>query len=242
MAGAGYGFLGGTVYAWMAGTIDALTFRDLPMQVDWAQLLRLWAIAGLGLALLGAVTGWPRERWRSVVLGAAGLAVTVFAVNLALASKPLLVSIFITLLALAPSTVLCLPVTFLLRWLAQKHVEALAQARWRDIALAVFIAVLLGALPGVTQRMSPEAQIAVRLVHTTLQSKETSELFMAPPNFAAHAGAPYGLRQNQSAFSTEGYDVHVRFAEGYVITCVSVIYSGQKAFIRGCAEGREPPR
>ena len=111
---------------------------------------------------LRALTAWPAERWLGAFVSAAGLAAVIFGVGLFQEAVQWLTSLIIMVLAIAPMTALCLPLTLLLRWLAQQHEQALAQvgrARWQGMAVLVLIALGGGRAPRPTPHApaSPKA-------------------------------------------------------------------------------------
>jgi hypothetical protein len=244
-AGAFYGGLGGTVFVLVAGTIDALVFRDLPMRIDWMVAGLQWAIIGVGLSVLGALAAWPSDGGLGVVGSAAGLAVLVLGVNLFLGHGTWAASLIVLVFMALPATALCLPITLGLRWLARQHVQARAQpglARWTGPMQLALIALALGLIPGLFMRMSPRAERAVRAAHALLQNAAAdpgplSEL----PDYPAHARTKYELSQRESAISTEGFDVSAAFADGYVVTCVVIVYGDQAPYVRACVEGAQMP-
>src|SRR5258708_38669248 len=69
--GALYGLLGGAAFVVMAAFIDILLNPDLPFGVDWSIFIVRLSLIGLGLGLVGAVTGWWHEAWQGLVSGAA---------------------------------------------------------------------------------------------------------------------------------------------------------------------------
>ena len=74
LAGALYGLLGGSAFALFSGTIDALTYPDLPIYIDWAATLARWLWLGSGMACVGAITAWAMDNLKGIGSGAALLA------------------------------------------------------------------------------------------------------------------------------------------------------------------------
>ncbi len=245
LAGVLYGFLGGATYAVLTTTIDALTIRDLPLTVDGGRMLSLMVFAGGGFALLGAITAWSCERGRGVIIGALVLALVAFGGTLLTASSAVVTNLVLTFFALGPVAAVCFPLVFVLRWLADKHEAALKEsgvARASAIAVCLTVALALGAVPGAAARLPEKGHATVNFVHQLAQNSQTESALTALPGFAAHAGQTYSLTARPSRISTEGYDVTVIYPDGYRITCTAVGYTGQRTFLRGCAEGSEPPR
>jgi hypothetical protein len=224
--GAVYGLVLGGLYALVAGTIDVLLIRDLPLRVDWPVVWVSILTAGLGAAVLGAITAWPEDTLRGIVVGAAVIA----AWRLANAFVQLQATALPWLLVILPSLVLSLPIAVVLRWLANQHVHHLEKrgTAWlRAQAILVTLVVGLGAFVGSWARMPASAEEVVRQVHRmltqTLAQPAGSSLPFAlkdVPGIRAHAGVAYYLDQRPSASGQSALDVRATFEDGYVITCV----------------------
>jgi hypothetical protein len=150
LGGALYGFLGGSAFALFAGTVDMLTYPDLPIYTDWASIFALWAWLAFVLAGVGAIIGWFTDRLRGVAVGASILALTLLLLTATQASFiPVANFIFIILLIL-PVTAICIPIAMILRSLANRHMDALNKTGLlcaRGLIWLVFLALLLGILP-----------------------------------------------------------------------------------------------
>lgn len=246
--GAVYGMLGGTAYVLMAALINPLTFPGLPVLLDVPELLVQWLLFGLGLTVLGAWAAWPTEGWRGVLGGALVTACLIIGLNLQNSQGSWTTSSVLLLLLSAPLAVMCLPLPLLLRWMARKSVEAARFKAIHQLVLWGTLALLLGVAPSLFNRMSARAEIAVRQIQTLMQAAVTQApeadlpgALKVLPNVRDHLDQPYGLSQQRSRLSTEGFDVRVFFADGYVFTCVVVVYPSvdQRPFVRGCMEGRQ---
>jgi hypothetical protein len=246
LASALYGGVGGTVFALVAGFADVVLIRDLPLYVDWAGFLSIWALAGLGLAALGALTAWPRAGWRGILMGSFGLAGVVLGVSLIQAQVWVPAGVVVLLLTLVPLAVVCAPLALLLRWLGERHWRAVDYARpdlRQQVALLLALAAGLGLLTGSFLRLSPRAERAAREVDRRLQLQAVDQLPVPPvarPAFSAHLGRPYTLRVRPSRLSAEGYDLAVIYPDGYTLTCVVVVYPGRDPYLRSCADGEAP--
>lgn len=246
LASALYGGVGGTAFALVVSFADAALIRDLPLHVDWAEFLSIWALAGLGLAALGALTAWPRAAWRGIALGASGLAGVVLGVSLIQAQVWVPAGVVVLLLTLIPLAVVCAPLAMLLRWLGERHWRAVDYARpdlRQQVALLLALAAGLGLLTGSFLRLSPRAERAAREVERRLQLQAVDQLPIPPaarPAFSAHLGQAYRLRARASRLSTEGYDIAVIYPDGYTLTCVVVVYPERDPYVRSCAEGAAP--
>jgi hypothetical protein len=126
-AGVMYGLFLGMVYALVSGTIDAITFRDLPLRVDWPSLWRDIAFSGAGGMVLGAVAAWPENSWLGTVAGAGAIMAWEMLRSLLSLSSPLgLVLVFLIL----PLVVLSLPIAAVFRWSVGRHLTACDGAWW----------------------------------------------------------------------------------------------------------------
>jgi hypothetical protein len=248
MAGALYGFLGGTAFAFLSGTIDALTHPNLPMYVDWGSMLFTWAWLGAGLAFFGALTGWFTETVKGIFYGAITMSLTVLTANLIQSSARGAITIVMLIAMMLPVAAGCVPIAWLLRWLAERQVrirsEPDSRKRTRSLIFLVMIAMAIGFIPAAFQRMSAPAEQSVRLLDGLLKqaaagrSNEPQDLPLEKlPEFKAHLGMDYKLSQSSSKISTVGYDIAIIFSDGYKITCVMVAYGDQKPYLRGCVEG-----
>jgi hypothetical protein len=248
LAGAMYGFIGGTAYSLLAGTVDALTHPGLPIYIDWGGIAFMWLWLGLGLAFFGALTGWFMETVKGILIGSVSLSLTVLAVNLTLSSVRGAITIVMLLAMALPVAAVCVPIIWALRWIAERHVHTLDEPdkskRARGLTLLVVVALAVGLVPAAFQRMSAPAEQSVRIVDGLLQQaaagqvSEDQNLPLAKlPKFAAHIGTGYKLIQHRSKVSMVGYDISIIFSDGYKVTCVLVAYEGKEPYFRGCVEG-----
>jgi MFS family permease len=248
LAGALYGFLGGTAFAFLSGTIDALTHPNLPMYIDWGSMLFTWVWLGMGLAFFGALTGWFTETVKGIFISAITMSVTVLTANLIQSSARGAITIVMLIAMALPVAAACVPIVWGLRWLAERHVrtrsEPDSRQRTRSQIFLVIVALMVGVIPAAFQRMSAPAEQSVRLLDGFLkqaaagQSNETHDLPLDKlPEFKAHLGMGYKLSESSSKISTVGYDIAIIFSDSYKITCVMVAYGDQKPYLRGCVEG-----
>lgn len=240
--GAGYGLGLGLIYAAVAGTIDLLLVRNLPLRVDWERLWTdIWLSGGAG-ALLGLVAAWPESTWKGIALGA----VTVAAWSLLRSFLLLHLAAFFWLLITFPLVLLSAPIVIVLRLAIDRYQSNLAHTglrRWWAQAGLGLLLLALGAFAGSWSRMSPLAEKSVRQVHALLQTVLQQPQKPLPlalrdiVDFRQKAGATYGLTQTQSRSFQSGVDVQVLFDNGYAIVCV-VDASTQTIF---CFEGSQSP-
>lgn len=244
-AGLFYGAWMGALYALLSQTVNALTFPDLPMEVNGLNLLGTVSVWMVGLGILGLLTAWPASHWRGVVWGALMLATFVLSFNLIQSASRPEAQALVLLFTLAPVLVMCLPATGFLRWLAHRQMHLLPARRWQWQVGLIALAAVVGLTPGALARMSPRAESAVRAMHRLLQTgaDPQGELFQTFPNWPllrAHVNQPYTLSQTASQFSAEGVDVRVRYGDGYGLLCVWVTISGRAPYLRSCAQQGGP--
>lgn len=248
--GATYGLLGGTAYVATVALVNPLTLPGLPLQVDVPEVAVQWMLFGLGLTLLGAWAAWPTEGWTGILGGAFVAALLIMGLNLRASGGSWTTGSVLLLLLSVPIAVMCLPIPLLLRWMARKSMQALTFRRRSPAGQLIgwaLLAVMLGLTPGLFSRMSPRAEIAVRQVQALVQAAVAAPpeagligALTNLPNVRDHLDQPYGLSQRRSRISMEGFDVRVFFADGYVFTCVVVVYpsADQQPYVRNCVEGR----
>ena len=236
-AGLAYGLLLSGVYALVAGTIDAFTFPDLPMAVNWPGVRQDVLFTVLGGLMLSAITAWPASNWKGIAFGAGAIVCWEMLHSfLQIGARGV-----ILLLLILPLVVVSLPIAGVFRWAVHQHICHLQDRRltWRvGLVLALLV---LGVFAGSWSRMSPASETAVRqvndIIRKTLADSGTGlPLPLATvPDFRQRAGQRYGLSQRASDASPTGVDVQVAFDNGYVITCYFEATSSSAI----CAEGAQ---
>lgn len=226
VAGALLGLLFGIGYSLTAGTIDAVLMRDVPLRVDWPAVWMAAAAGGAGGAALGALTAWPANGWLGAVAGAAGFIGWYFlqAVLRLRAAVLLFVPFYLPLL------VMCLPLAAGLRW-ATRALEQTAPlsgwARWRAQSGLCLAFVFVSLLAGSCSQMPASAQAAVRQVDQLVQRQRAAPAG-APlptalndtPDIVGHLAQAYTLDQETVTSAAAQVDVHIRFADGYALSCL----------------------
>jgi hypothetical protein len=237
LLGAFYGFLIGSAFTLVGITINKLLYPDLPLGTDWSLLATLSGWVILGLAVVGAIASLFTERLPSLLIGAAvaGFVALVSALFFSAVSTGMRVIVLI--FALVPMAAMCLPVVLILRWLADKHEEVL-QSKQRVTSILPFalLAIVLGAGSGYFLKMSPRAVEATRFMHQLLQTapSDAKGPLYSLPDFQNHIGMDYRLFQRASEASTEGFDIRAEYSDGYSVTCVVVVYPGNKPYLSDC--------
>jgi len=237
LVGAIYGFLIGTAFVITAATVDHLLYPDLPLGMDWSQLAARWGWIGLGLALIGGLTSLFSETWAGLLAGALTAGLLALINSLLLSPTTTGVKLLVLLFTLTPIAVTTLPVTWLLRWLTEKHEGAMQSKSYViRIASLVLIAMVLGAGTGYFYKMPPRAVEATRFVHQLLQTAPQDE--KSPihnlPGLRNHTGIRYELIQKPSEFSTEGFDIRAEYRDGYRVNCVVVVYPEREPYLSAC--------
>jgi hypothetical protein len=245
--GAAYGFFGGIVYALVHGTVDVLTYPDLPMHILWPETLLLAVLLGAGLALGGAAAGQGEESVQGILTSAAVLSLIALVVSISQSTLIMSMRLIAFTVLILPIAAVCFPVAWLLHWLGVRQSALNAKEGWvrlRGTALLILCVFTLSAAPALFSRMPRAAARAVTFVHERFQAAsagDTEALAQIPlqniPDLPAHLAQPYELSYIKSKTSSVGYDVTLWFADGYIATCTLTVYGEQKPFLRACAEG-----
>jgi hypothetical protein len=234
--GAFYGFLGGAAFVFMAAFIDVLLNPDLPYGVDWSAFMLRIPFIALGLALVGAVTCWWHEAWQgliggAVVASALALITALFSSQVGAGLK-MIVLVFI----LVPMAVTTLPIVWTLRWVTERHARALQLNRSSArIAWLVLIVLALGAGCGYFMKTSAHGVEVAHFMQGLLQNPTQAKNPLGKiEGVLDRQDLTYKLYQKKSIDSTEGYNIRVEYADGFVLRCTIVAYPGTNPFISGC--------
>jgi hypothetical protein len=237
--GAFYGFLSGLAFVLMAAYINILLNPDLPFGVDATSLLARLPLL-LGMALIGAVTCWWHEAWQGLVSGAVLAAAMALIVSLFYSQVPTGLKFVVMVFILMPITVLSVPVSYILRWVTERHAAAL-HTSWSAIRIAglMILILALGAGCGYFTKTSPHGIEVARFMHGILQNPAQAQDPLGKiPDLSAHQTLPYKLFQQKSATSTEGYDFRVKYTDGFTLYCTIIAYPGTNPFISACETGQ----
>jgi hypothetical protein len=237
LTGALYGLLMGTAFVVVMTLINRWLYPEIPFGVNWAQASILWALIGLGLALIGGVTCLIDEGLIGMLVGAALGGFLALGGTLLVAEAPTGMKWIVLVFTLAPMAVFALPVVWVLRRLTKEHVHALS-SKWKPayISFLILISLALGAGSGYFTKISSRALQAMRLVNAGLQvdgehqGANVSQL----AGWQEHSSMRYELFQQKSEFTTEGFDVRARYEDGYTVLCVVNAYPGYDPSIKGC--------
>lgn len=221
-----YGALLGAIYALVAQTIDLWLMNDVPLAVNWNQVIVFTITTAASGAALGLVSAAPHESWQGVLAGAVGIALW------GLLRSILLTGSMITLLllpTLLPLVVLGLPIAGLMRWAVNWHTDNTQRSgfnwlRSQGVLLAGVVAV--AAFAGSWSQMPAYAQDGVRQVDRILQfafsnpDKPLSVTLREVADIRAHLASRYVLVQRPVDSSATGIEVTVLFEDNYGISCV----------------------
>lgn len=234
--GAFYGLLGGAAFVFMAAFIDILLNPDLPYGVDWNALLVRLPLIVLGLALVGAVTCWWHEAWQGLLSGAAMSAGLALLVALFSAEVTTGMKFVVLIFTLVPIAAMTMPIAYTLRWVTERH-AAVLNLKWRTLRVAWLMLIVLafGAGGGYFMKTSARGLEAAHLVQGFLKDPtQAKNPLIKIKGVPEHEGSTYKLYQNKSKFSTEGYDIHIEYEDGFTLRCVVVAYPGTTPFISAC--------
>ncbi|MEK7328176.1 MAG: hypothetical protein AAB217_23275 [Chloroflexota bacterium] len=230
VVGAFYGALLGSLYALVAGTIDAILFRDLPMRVDWPAVGLSVLASGAGGLALGVIVAWPNETLKGVAAGALAIAASgVIKAFIAPAADVAVIAI-ILLYTFLPFAALSLPISIALRLIINRYEHNLQkEGAQRRTAQGILLAgtIALAVFAGSWSQMPPASVEAVRkvnrLMQTTLSAPADKMLPVAVrgiEDFRSRAGESYVMAQRKSLVTADGIDVQVNFDNGFVVTCL----------------------
>lgn len=237
LVGALYGFLIGNVFVITASTVDRLLYPDLPLGMDWSMFAMRWVWIAPGLALIGAIATLFNEKLPSLLVGAAVAGLLALASALFLSSVAMGMKVIVLIFALIPMTAMSLPVTLILRWLVDRHEQALElQRHMTQIVPLLLLAFVLGIGSGYLMKMSKRAVQATQFMHNLLQTApQDAEIPIHDvPGFQDHIDMSYKLFQRTSETSTEGFDVRAEYPDGYSVTCIVVVYPGRNPYLSDC--------
>lgn len=247
LAGIFYGVLAGSAFSLLAGTIDALIFRDLSIFINWSAILLRWIGLGLVLSATGALTGWVSEGPKGLIAGASFLSLAMLVYSLSQARLMLMASFTLFVVMVLPVAATCLPVAIVLRWLINRHIgptEASGKASAGRLVFLASLALILGMIPAFFTRTSGKAEISLRAMDTLLKNAAAGQLntrfdmrLDQVPTLKAHIGMAYKISQRASSTSTEGYEISIVFADGYQATCTMVAYGAGDPHVSLCADG-----
>jgi hypothetical protein len=233
--GAFYGFLSGLAFVIMAAYINILLNPDLPFGVDGTSLLTRLPVI-LGIALIGAVTCWWHEAWQGLASGAVVAAALALIVSLVSSQVPTGLKFIVLVFILMPIAALAVPISYILRWVTERHAAALHN-RWSTARIAglIILMLALGAGCGYFTKTSIHGIEVARFMHDLLQNPAQTNTPLANiADLPTHQASPYKLFQQKSTSSTEGYDFRIAYKDGYTLHCTVIAYPGTNPFVSTC--------
>ena len=238
------GFVAGTIAALVSSFINTWLFPDLPLHLEGAAIFLAWVLWAVLGGVLAGVAAFSPEGWKSILLSALSMAVTILVLNVLQSSESTLLNVVVLIGLSLPFTAMMTPLAFLFFWLAHRFVQATSMKGWvrSKIFLVNFIIILaLGIIPGVYAKMNTRAERGVRIIHEILLDAAQAsspdavhKSLLKAEGFADHKDQPYTLSQVSSVNSTEGVDVTVHYDDGYTILCTVVLYPGSNPSVFPC--------
>ncbi|MDW8279078.1 MAG: hypothetical protein RMJ85_13760 [Anaerolineales bacterium] len=236
-----YAVLAATAFVWSNAVVNVVSFPQLPLALDWLNVLGAWLGWSAALGLLGLIAGWFVEEYQGIVGG--GVIFTL-----------LLAGAFFFQMdnaSTAQSVLMALPLLGVgmlaaggLRWAARRH-QAIVQSEGAfspRMVRHVAVIVLAGAFVGVLGRMDLPAERALSNLHAYLQAAphEAAVRTKLPvrqvPSLPEHFGQDYRFYVRRSGFAVASLDVTIRFADGFVLVCVVPV--GNTNFFTDCWEAK----
>ncbi len=233
------GFIAGTIAALTLSFINTWFFPDLPFHTEWRDVFSawvLWAVLGGVLAGLAAVSS---EGWKSILLSALSMAVTVLTFNLMQSSEGILLNLVSFFGLLLPFIAIMAPLAALFFWLGHRFEQAARLKGWarlKIVLINVMVTLVLGVLPGWYAKMDARTEQGVRIIHGILQDapETVHKALSKTEGFLEHQDQTYTLSQSTSLYSTVGVDVTAYYDDGYTIRCTVVLYPGSEPSVFPC--------
>ena len=245
------GFIAGTTAALISSFINTWLFPDLSIHLEWTSIFFVWVLWAVLGGVLAGVAAFSSEGWKSVLLSALSMAVTILVLNFMQSSESALLNAVVLIGLSLPFTAMMTPLAFLFFWLAYRFVQAMSLkgwARWKIFLVNFIIILVLGTIPGMYAKMNARAEQGVRVIHGILQDAAQAsspdavhKSLLKTEGFADHKDQPYTLSQVPSVYSTVGVDVTAYYDDGYTILCTVVLYPGSDPSIIPC-KGQAPYR
>ena len=234
--GAFYGLLIGATFVFVAAFIDLWLNPDLPLGVNWSAFAMRLPLLGLGLAVVGAISCWWQERLPGLLSGAAVAGLFSLIAALTTSRAEMSAKLAILVFAFLPVAAMNLPVAWILRRLVERHAAALQkQESSIQIARLLLVALALGAGFGYFMKMPARGLAATQFIYGFLQNpSQANNPISEVEGMQSHTGGPYKLYTARSKSSTEGFDIHAEYEDGFVVRCTVIVYPGQKPYISTC--------
>lgn len=250
LPGAMYGLIIASSYAIIGGIVNQLSFPDLPIGVDWRNILITWLFFAVWLGLGGGFINWFTQTEESMATGLFMMTAIALVAG-ALTFEGNLPTQFgkIILLAL-PVVAVSLVMTITLRSLGVRHAEIIEREKTlktKSFAVLVAVALAIGGVSGFgLNRMDDSTLSGARYLHSQLQiaaadPSQAEALFPLSnvPDLASHLGTSYTMYGHPSGQSVVAVEITTKFKDGYQITCALLVFLDRSPFLRACAEGEK---
>lgn len=242
-----YGALAASAYALAFHLVNAYSFPNLPLGLDWARLLSMWLGFGAAFALAGAIAGWFTEEYGGIVGGGAIITTLLAVMFLFVQGQG---STLQSILMALPLIGVSMLAAWGLRRAAAIHLDIERDpqpgARRKRLIQHGLTVLLVGLVPGILGRMDLSSERAITNLHRLLQTapQDASVLPRLPlrqlPELQDHLGVDYVIYARNSELSAGALDVTVRFADGFTMTCFLPI--GGSGFVTDCVAGENWPK
>jgi len=237
-----YGTLAATAFTLANAFVNVFSFPNLPLGLDWAQILTQWLGLSAALALAGGVAGWFTEEYNGIALGGGiitALLALAFLIQMGATGGALTLQSLIMALPLIGVSMLAAGA---LRWTARRHLELCQPARSGPgparLGKHLLLIVTVGALAGILGRMDLAAEQTLTKFHGYLQAapNDQSVWVQLPvkqvPELPEHFGVEYRFYVRRSQLALGSLDLSVRFADGFEMQCLLNV--GSSNFFTDC--------
>jgi len=251
LPGAIYGLVIAGSYAVVSGIVNKLSFPDLPIGIDWRNLLMTWFFFALWLGIGGGFINWFTQTEEGLVISLFVMTLTALGAGAVTLDDELPARFGKIMLLVLPVIAVSLFMTIILRWLGVHHadlVEKEKKLRIRGIFILAALALFIGGLTGFLLTHWEDSTLSgVSFIHSRLQTAaadraKVNELFSLNdlPRLASHIGVPYILLGKPYGQLIGTIEVAVNFKDGYQFTCIIVVIEpAMLPSLRACTEGDE---
>jgi hypothetical protein len=249
--GAFYCMFAATVFVVVSSIINVISFQGMHLGLDWINLLIQLVEFCIAMAVAWAVVGWFTEDYMGIVGGGVALTILLLIGNLVTTlngsgSAALTIQSIFTALPLVGVGVL---LAWAIRVAVNRHLlihqQETQKARRTLFARLVAIIFLVALIPGVFSRFGYSSEYAIRSLNDNLQNYATDPYFAyrypfaKVPELKDHFGMKYVLYVHSSTYETNALDVTIRFGDGYAVTCIVPVTSGNAMILQVCNRGTQ---
>lgn len=246
-----YGLIIAGSYAIVSGTVNQLSFPDLPLAVEWRALFITWLFFSVWLGAGGGFVNWFTQTEESIIPAFIVMMLTALSAGALSLEDNLPARLGKTILLVLPVIAVSLTATLILRLFGLRHAEFLQKKkslRIGGILLLTALALLLGGGTGFAMtRWDYSTVTAVRDIDRRLQalaadSAQANQVLPRSnlPELSSHLGVPYVLLGKAYGQLVTAVQVTARFKDGYQFTCVVLLVDpGKLPSLRVCAEGNQ---